>query len=237
MDYSITGIAYLTLFLVLLFLAYRFFQYWKKEKSTVSRLWFYIIVLVEIFTLSKALVGLFFSNNTLFLEMSMNVAAFVQAFIFATLAYLIIYLKFPKISPWFGFAPVLVLGLIAHLLTVMTSFDPRLESTGSINWGFPSGEFVLLTSILRLFLALLIFIPLIIIFFQEFKTSQSPSARGKSIGLFLAIIFGSLVGLLDFLLVSFLKVDPIWRDISTIAIAIILFVTLIFTLPRSSYED
>jgi len=232
MNYSFTGFAYLTLFLALGFLAYRFFQYWSREKDFISKLWLYIIILVEVFALIKAIGGLFFSTNPIFLEMTMDVAAAIQAFIFATLAYLIIYIKFPKISPWLGFIPILILGLIAFALTVMSSFDPHLEASGAVNWGFPSGPFVFTMSMLRLVLALFIFIPIIIIFLQQFKTSQDPYIRRKSLGLFLSLFLGSLISLLDFLLVSFLKVDPIWRDLSSIGIGIILFITLILALPR-----
>ncbi|KPJ73508.1 hypothetical protein AMJ48_00920 [Parcubacteria bacterium DG_74_1] len=232
MNYSITGFAYLTFFLAFGFLVYRFFQYWKREKDLVSKLWLYAVILVEIFTLIKAIGGLFFSTNPTFLEMTIDAAAAVEAFIFAILAYLIVYLKFPRVSPWLGLIPVLILGLIAFVLTVMTSFNPHLEESGAINWGFSSGPFVFAMAILRIFLALLVLTPIIIILFQQFKISKDLYAKRKAFGFSLSIIIASSSMLLDFLLVSFLKVDPIWRDIEYIAISIILFITLILTMPR-----
>jgi hypothetical protein len=235
MSYSTTGFAYLTLFLAFGFLAYRFFQYWRREKDLISKIWLYIIILVEIFALIKTIGGLFFSTNPAFLEMTMDAAAAIEAFIFAALAYLIIYIMFPRISPWLGFFPVLILGLIAFVLTVMSSFNPYLEPSGTINWGLlSSGSFVIPMAILRAFLAVVLFIPIIIIFVQQFKTSEDPYVKRKSLGLSFSLIFASLSMLLDFLLVSFLKIDPIWRDISSITVGVILFITLVFTMPRPS---
>ena len=237
MDYSISGFSYLIFFLALGFLAYRFFQYWKKERNLISKLWLYIIIQVEIFTLTKVVGGLFFSTNRNFLEMTMDIAAVVEAFIFATLAYLIVYIKLPKISPWFGFIPVFIVGLIASVFTIMSPFNPYLEVSAAINWGTPSGPFVFSVFMVRFILALAIIIPIIIIFFQQFKASENIYVKRKSIGLFLSLMLGLLIGLLDFFLVSSLRVDPIWRDISFIAIGIVLFITLIFTMPRPRSES
>lgn len=229
MGYSFTGFAYLIFFFALGYLAHRFFQYWKKERDLVSKLWLYIITLVEVFALIKAIGGLFFSTNSRFLEMTMDIAAAIQAFIFAILAYLIVYIKFPKISPWFGFILILILGLIALTLTIMSSFDPYLELSGAINWGFPSGPFVFTMSMLRLFLALVTLIPIIIIFFQQFMLSKDPYIRKKTLGMSLAFLIILPAGVFDFLFVNIFKLDPIWRDLSFIIFSIILFITLLLT--------
>jgi len=126
---------------------------------------------------------------------------------------------------------------VAAVFTVATPSRPFLEESGAINWGFPPfGLFVVTTLMLRLFLVLVTFIPMIIILFQQFKTSKDPYVKKKSIGLMLSLIFASFISLLDFFLVSFLKVDPVWRDMSYIAISIILLITLILTLPRPTHH-
>ena len=237
MSYSITGFAYLTFFLALGFLAYRFFQYWKKERNLVSKLLLFFVDLFALFALIKAIGGLFFINNQNFLAGTTNVGGFIQALAFAVIAYFIVYIKFPQISPRWGFISILILGLVAAVFTVATPSRPFLEESGAINWGFPPfGLFVVTTLMLRLFLVLVTFIPMIIILFQQFKTSKDPYVKKKSIGLMLSLIFASFISLLDFFLVSFLKVDPVWRDMSYIAISIILLITLILTLPRPTHH-
>jgi hypothetical protein len=228
MNYSFTGVAYLTLFLALGFLTYRFFQYWKREKDLVSKLLLSFIALFALFAFIKTIGGLFFANNQTFLIGTINAGALIQALAFAVITYFVIYLKFPKISPWWGFIPILILGLLAAVLTITTPSYPFLEESGAINWGFSHGA----SSLLRFFLFFVTFFPGVFIFFQQFKTSKDPYTKRKSLGLFLSLIFALLVTLLDFLLVNFLKVDPIWRDVSSIVISMTLFITLLLALPR-----
>ena len=228
MNYSFTGVAYLILFLALGFLTYRFFQYWKREKDPVSKLLLFFAALFALFSFIHTIGGLFFANNQAFLIGAINAGSFIQALAFSVIAYFIIYIKLPQISPWWGSLPVLILGLVAAILTVAAPACPFLEESRAINWGFPFG----VQSILRFFLFFAIFIPGVIIFLQQFKTSKDPYAKRKSLGIALSLIFALMVGLLDFLLINLLKLDPIWRDMTSIAIGIILLITLLLTLPR-----
>ena len=229
MTYSFTGLAYLIVFFAFGYLLYRFFQYWKKERTLSSRLWLYFVILSEIYILLRVISGLFFADNPDFIEMTIYVSVFIQALIFATMAFFIIYIKFPKISPWIGFVPVLFLGLVVAILTLNISFYPFLAESGAINWGFPSGSFVLIVNILRTSLFFVILVPLIIILFQQFKISQSPEARKKSFGMIVLVSVGIIISVLDFLMVGLFKLDPIWRDVSFMVLGIILFIVLVLT--------
>jgi len=234
MAYSITGIAYLTLLFAMGYLIYRLFQYWKKEKDTASKQSLCFVSLFGLFVLIATIGGLFFADNPLVLQKKLEVGAFIQALAFAVMAYHIIYLKFPKISPWFGFIPVLILGLIAAVLTITAiQFNPFLEPSGAINWGFPSGSITLFVSFLRLSLFLVTFIPLIIIFLLQFKNSEDPHFKGKTLGMSFALLFIVAGASLDFLLIGIFHLDPIWRDVAFIVCGAIFLITLILTLPRS----
>jgi len=236
MAYSFTGIAHLILLFALGYLAYRFFQYWKKEKDVISKFSFYIVLLFGLFVFSKVIGGLFFATNSRFLERTIDAAAFFQAFAFAIMAYLVIYIKFPKISPWFGFIPILILGLIVTILTSIISFNPFLEPSGAINWGFPSNPLNFIVSILRAFLFFITFTPLIIISLNQFKTSEDPYLKRKALGMSLFFLLILPTALFDFFLITIFKLDPIWRDIGFITVSITLFITLLLTqrLPRLS---
>jgi len=234
MNYSVTGIAYLTLLFALGYLIYRFFQYWKKEKDTAVKHSLCFAGLFGLFVLINTISGLFFADNPLFLEKTRGVGAFIQAFAFAVIAYHIVYLKFPKVSPWLGFVPILILGLIAAILTItIIPFNPFLDPSGAINWGFPSGLIATSVSMLRLFLFFVTFIPLIIILFSQFKNAEDLHFKGKALGMGLALLFILLGASFDFLFIGIFNLNPIWRDMGFIVCSAIFLITLILTLPRS----
>lgn len=219
------------------YLIYRFFHYWKKEKDAASKQALYIVGLFGLFVLITAIGGLFFADNVFVLQKKVEISTFIQALAFAVMAYHIIYLRFPKISPWFGFIPVFILGLVAAILTVTSlQINPFLEESGAINWGFPSGSTALFVALLRFFLSSFTFIPLIIIFMLQFKKSEDVHLRGKSLGLGLAFLFVLIGASFDFLFISFFGLDALARDVAFIFCSVILFITLIFTLPRDSFK-
>jgi len=237
MNYSFTGIAFLTLFFALGYLVYRFFRYWRKEKDPTSKYSLCFVILFELFVLINTIGGLFFANNPSFLERTKDVGAFIQALTFAVIAYYIIYLKFPKISPWFGFTPILILGLIATILTVIVPCNPFLEPSGAINWGFPSSPLVIWMSVLRFFLFAVTFVPLIIIFLSQFKISEDLYLKRKALGMILLLLFVLVAASFDFLFISIFKLGAIWRDIAFIVCSATLLITLILTLPPSSSKS
>lgn len=237
MAYSITGIAYLILLFVLGYLFYRLFHYWKKERDPASKQALYIVIFFGLFVLNAAISGLFFADNPIILEKAARINVFIQAFIFAVLAYHVIYLKFSKISPWFGFIPIFILGLIAAILSVTNlQISPFLEASGAINWGFSSSSMAVFVLLLRVFISLVTLIPLIIIFLLQFKNSENHLIRKKSLGIGLVFLFVLIGALLDFLFIRIFRLDPIWRDITFIICSFILLITLVLTLPRSGIE-
>ncbi len=234
MTYSTTGIAYLILLCAAGYLIYRLFQYWEKERSSSSRQSIYFVGLFGLFALLTAIGGLFFADNPAVLIKKIEIGSFIQSFAFAAMAYHIIYLKFPKISPWLVFFPVLILGLIVSILTVThLEFNPSLESSRAINWGFPTDSLAVYVSFTRIFLFLITFFPLAFILFSQFIKSKDSYIRGKTLGIGLALLFIITGALLDFSLINIFNLDPIWRDLIFIICGILFLSALILTLPRS----
>jgi len=238
MTYSITGIAYLILLFVLGYLFYRLLHYWKKERDPASRQALYIVGFFGLFVLNAAISGLFFADNPIILEKAAKANSFIQAFAFAVVAYHVIYLKFPKISPWIGFIPIFILGLIAAILTLThLHFSPFLEASGSINWGFSSSSMAVPVLLLRTFISLVTLVPLIIIFLLQFKNSENYLIRRKSLGISFVFLFVLIGALLDFLLIRIFNLDPIWRDMVFIICGAILLITLVLTLTDSKTKS
>jgi len=224
MAFSFTGLAYLFGFFAIGLLTYRFFQYWRREKTTVSKLFLYALSSFGLFMLITAVVGLFFAKNTLALKGTVISAAFLQGLACAIFGYSIIYLKFPRISPWTGFLVVFFLGLAATALTVIIPFHPFLEETGVINWDFQP-----LADTFRFLVFVITFIPLSIILIQQFRTTKDPSIRTKALGISLLLIFGLITGLLDFFLEKVLKLGAISSDIAFGIFGVVLFVLVYLT--------
>lgn len=223
MSFSFTGIAYLILFLSILYLAYRIYRYWKENRDVFSKIFLYFVTIIGIFIFLRMIVGMFFAGNPEVLQESLWMGALIQAFALALVGYMIFILKFPRLSPWLGFAFILFLGIIATVLTYFIDFRPYLSESGSIIWVFPSGENLFLAaSILRAFLFTITFIPLSFIFISEFLSSKDVRVKTKSFSFAIIFFFAFIVGFLDFLLISVFKLDPLWRDLGFISIGIIL---------------
>jgi len=224
MAFSFTGLAFLFGFFAMGLLSYRLFQSWQREKTVISKLFFYFAAIFSLFFLIAAITGLLFAKNPTVLRARVITGAFIQTMAFANLGYLIFYTKLPQISPWFGFISVFLLGLVAAILTIVIPFEPFLEPSGGINWGSqPPAD------ILKVLIYLITCLPLAIIFFQQFRTSKDPSVRAKAIGLSFAFMFGLIVGLFDFLLENLLKLGAISSDVSLSFFSIILLIIIFFT--------
>jgi hypothetical protein len=230
--FSFTGVAYLIGAFVIGLLAYRFFQYWRRERTTVAKGFLWFAIIFSFFMLVTAIAGLFFADNTQVLRATVIGAAFLQSLGFATIAYLVFYLKFPQISPWFGFFPILLLGLIATALTAIIPFSPYLEPSGGINWDIQP-----LADIFRFFLFVITFLPFGFLIIQQAKQSKDPIVKARSIGIGLALGFGVIVGLLDFFLETILQLGAVSSDIAMSVLSFVVLLVILFTQkpPQSGY--
>jgi hypothetical protein len=226
MSFSITGFSYLTLSFALGFFIYRIFQYWRKEKDFVSKLWLCIFFLFWLFTFIQAVGGLFFATNLTFLRFEINFGVFLQAIAFSVMSYFSVYVKLsPKISPWVGFIPVFILGMISTYLTIIVPSSPFLEPSGAINWGSPVvPDF---GGILRISLFLIAFIPAIFILLEQFQKTQDVYTKRRALG-FIILFFIVIIGAsFDFIFVNIFKLDSIWRDIAFIFASIVILVAIV----------
>jgi hypothetical protein len=229
MTFSLTGIAYLILSLAIGFLAYRFFQYWQQKKDTVSRLFFYFILSLLVFTLYKTVACLFFVDNQEVLISSTVVAVFMEGLAASIVTYLVTHLlKLSRLISSIGFFIVFIYGIYATWLTAIKPYSPYIESTGSINWGFLDAE-IDSYFFIRLSLLLIAFIPLVIILIQQYKKSSDRNTKDRAIGLGFALIVGVIIGFLDFFVLEILKFSAISRDIIMSILGAFLFVVIYFT--------
>lgn len=234
MTFSYTGVAYLLSFLGIGLLSYRFFQYWQREKTTTSRLFFYFALFFALFTFTTAIPSLFFSQDTHILRWVVILAATIQIFPLSIVGYLIIYLRFPRISPWLGFATIFLLGLGSAIFTIIIPFQPYLEVGGGINWDIPP-----IVNYIRSVIFSVTFLPLFFILIQQTKASREPFVKARALGLGIGIGFGAIAGLFDFFLEPTFNLPAISSDIAMAAISIIVIMTILFTkqVPAPQKEE
>jgi len=230
MIYSSTGFAYLLLSFALGFLSFRFFQYWQENRDTISKSFLYFAISLNLFALFKAVSGLFFADNAQILVNSTIFASFVQGLAAAIVAYLIIYLNFPKVSPWVGFGIIFTLGLIATWFTIINPpFQPFLEASGAINWGALPFTETFYYTILRMGIILITFLSLIIIFIQQARVAEEAYVKIRLIGFSLILLLGIILGTLDFFLIKLFNLSAMVRDVVTGSLSILLFVVILLT--------
>jgi len=226
----ISGIAYLSGFFALGFLAYRFFQYWQRDKTFLSKVFFYYITLFALAFLIMALgiFGLFFLKNPKIMVIGEIIVTFLYAISCAIGGYLILYLRFPKISPWLGFGKIFVLGLISTILIIQLPFKPIITSDGVYTWEVASSAYLLVLQSLLSIIFLATLLPLFLIFLQQLMISKEPYLRMKTLGMSLAFLFGLLAALTDYFIERVLNLESIISDYALIFLSIVLFVTLLF---------
>lgn len=232
MTFSLTGFSYLILFVSLSFLTFRFFQYWKQKKDIASKIFLLFGLTFTLFALVRVVSVFFFVYNTQILLGSIVISTFLQSLAAAIVAYLIVYIKFPSVSPWLGFAVIAFLGLIATILACNVSYQPVLSPEGIFDWGFPSfSSLAVFYSILRLIIILATFLPLMVILLQDFVYySEDKLAKKRVLGLFLILCFAMLLGVFDFILTNLLKLETaVYRDYISIIMGCFIFLVILLT--------
>lgn len=208
MVFSFTGLAYLSAFFMATVLVTRFFNYWRKDRTVVSKLFLFFTIPMAIFVFITALAGLFFADNTFVLKLTVFFSTFLQMLSCSIIGYLVSYVKFPKVSPWLGFSIIFILGIIATILTVLTPFTPFLEQDRAINWGSRPWA-----DNLRVLVFLITFIPLGIIFIQEYKKSKDLYVKDKALVLGFIFLTGFAIGFSEFFLEGILSWPTVTSDI------------------------
>ena len=224
MNFSFTGLSWLFAALVIGFLAYRFFQYQERGKSTVSVSWFYFTAVTFLFLFVTAIGGLFFTQNSDILRWTVIIATFLEIIASAILGYLIVFFWFPKVSPKIGFWLIFILALPALIATIILPFHPFFDSFGAINWDInPTAGF------LRFLIFIITFLPAGVILIQQYRRAKDKRLKDRSIGLGTLIIFGFVTGFLDFVLETILGLETISSDIAMLFLSFVALIIILLT--------
>lgn len=226
MIFPTTGIAYSFLSFGLGIFAWRFFQSWQvtekklKRKSEAGKWLFSFFAIFTIICSITTVVALFFNQNVLILRWLVIFTSFLLTLGAAAAAYLVFYFTIPKVTPWYGFIGIFILGIITTVLSIFIFNEPFLEINGGLNWGLrPPVNF------LRFSIYLVTFLPLSIIFLRQFCfTKKGDDIRIKSLALALILFIGLIVVYVDFILEPIFNLPAASSDILILFLSIILII-------------
>ena len=232
MHFSLSGLVYIILMFALGLLTYRFFQYWRDKQDSTSKLFFLFSFSYTIMTAIRGFFALFFLYNKDILLYSISLVAFMEAVGAAVVAYLVFFVKFPKISPWVGFFAMLLYGLSMVYLTTQVPYDVTIGEFGSIDWNYHLDGFTITFSILRALLLFLTFIPFMAIIVEQASNAKDIVVKKRSIGLSFILLVAAIIGVVDFIIVSLLRLSIFYRDVVLIFLGVFVFFLVVFTQKR-----
>lgn len=234
---SSTAIAYGALSFTMAFLGMRFFQYWREKRDTTSKLFFFLALALLSLGLVRAITTFFFIDDVEILKDSITAVAFTEGLAAAIVAFLIIHLKLPRMSPWLGFWLIFVIGTIISIVSIFLPYVPFIEENTAVNWGFPEGLTGTIYLIFRTAIIFLTFLPLVFIMSQQFREAKDSFLKKRTLGLISALLLALATGFIDFILNDIFHFGTIYRDYSLIILSVILFFVIFFTQKPEQFKN
>jgi len=228
-----TAIAYAIGSFVFAFMVLRFYQYYSRESSVFSGMILLFALSFFAFTLYTAIASLLFADNGQALKSAVVAATFFQGLGSSFLAYLIVFMKLPLLSPRFTFLLFFGATLLTTYLVAGTPGVPVFDAAhGVVDWGTITAE-----HIPRVIIFFVTFIPMGYIFVQQYFSSKDPQVKLRAVGLGAPLILGAFAAAIDLVLEQQLNLGPASGDIGQIFIYSLLFFVLLFTQrpPRPQY--
>ncbi|MFH1181283.1 MAG: hypothetical protein V1705_02760 [bacterium] len=228
---TLTGFAYLSASLVLNVLVYRFYQYWQKDRTFISKTFLFFAAVMNLFLFVTAIGGLFFAQNIHVLRSIVISVTILQSLASAVLAYFLTRFKFSSFFSWIGFSLIFMAGLVDAALISSSSFRPFLEAGGSINWDLKPFD-----NTFRSIIFITTILPAGIILLWQSRKAKTSEEKNKAIGFGGVLLMGVFAGIVEFILQSFFNLGAVSTDISVFGLAFSILILIIFTRRIPSKE-
>jgi len=220
-----TGIVHLFGAAVLIFLASRFYRYYKAENNYVAKLFSYSFFLIGLSYIFSGIPSLLLIKNQIIWRISVPVYTFLLIGGWLVLAYILAYTKFRKYT-WLIVGPISIF-FIAIVISFITHPPFYFFIDGSVNWEIES-----LLGLMMFPAVLLLIIPMGISFFQQARRAEDRRVKIRAVGLGLAICWMVIPVIFDFFLLSIFRVHPIYSDLTYFIFFLVLLVTVLLTWGR-----
>ncbi len=221
----VTGTIQLFIFLILIYLAYRFYRVHVSEKNFIAKFFCLIFILFGLVFLFLGLPSFFLTENQSIWKIVVILTCFLQFLSAGVMGYIIIYLSLPRISPKWGY----LLSLVEIPLVLPSIIYPSFyffEAHGVANL-----EINPMAGILRYIGILILTIPAGIVFLRQAASTEDKRIKIRAFGLGAGFLGFTAVYLSDFILANIFKLDNIISDLLLGSCFLILLVRGILT-PR-----
>lgn len=210
--------------LVFLYLAYRFFRIYQIEKYSIAKFFSYTFFIFSLIYFILGIPSLFFIEDQAVWSMVVIFTLALQVLGGATLGYIFFYIKFPRISPKWGFFLVLIIEMVLIAPSLINPPVYFFEPNGVLNW-----EVEPLSSILRCLGILFFTIPIGMLYLGEAKKAKKRQIKIRAYGLGLGFLGFTITYFLDFILLGIFRIDPKWSDILLGSGFLILLLMILFS--------
>jgi len=206
-QFSLTGISYIPLSLVLLYITYRYYRSFANTGKTFYRVLHYVFGIFSLVSITGALAGTLYTSRPEGIRMMLYLSSFLLSFGNAFLVLFWIREFKIRISPWAGFSTILLFGLFITILTYQNQFEPFIEASGGINWNLPVH-----ISLLRALVYIIGIVPVIFLMFIRFQ--KSSHSEEKKEYLFLALLFSLFIVIVmtDFIIEPLFKMQALFSE-------------------------
>jgi len=226
----VTGTIQLFIFLILIYLAYRFYRVSLSEKNFISKFFSLVFILFGLIFFILGLPAIFLIENQSIWKIVVISTCLLQFLSAGVIGYIIFYLSFPRISPKWGY----LLSLVEIPLVLPSIIYPSFYSFGS--YGVANLEIDPLAGALRYVGILIFIIPAGIVFLRQAVSAKDKRIRIRAFGLGASFLGFTAVYLSDFILVNIFKLNSIIGDLLLAGSFLILLLILILT-PRIMHRS
>lgn len=217
-----TGLVFLFGSFVYFYLSRRFFILYKQENNNTAKFFSYGFLFLGLNYLIDGIPALFLVENPAIWRFITPLYSFLLVLGWGVIFYSIVSLKFKKYSKIYSFLYAIYIFL--YLSGLISNPPHYYYVSGVLSW-----EISMPVLLPLIFLTPLISILLITFFFKEGRKTKDPKAQIRSFGLALFSLFVLLSSFTDLVLITFLKVNPVFSDLNYLVTFSILALTLIFT--------
>jgi len=217
-----TGLVFSFGAFVYLYLSRKFYQCYKAEDNRFAKLFSYSFLLLGLNYLITSVPCLLLVEDEAVWRIVAPIYSMLTGAGWMLFIYAVFSAKWPRYAKLIGGA-LLFFMLIFSSIYVFNS-PHYFFVDGTLNWEIGSGPLTALFSFFSLLL-----IPTIMIFFKQFRETQDKRIKIRSMGFILAIASIFTGGIIDFFVITFLKVHPVYSDLNYFIVFSILALTLIFT--------
>lgn len=217
-----TGLVFLFGSFIYFYLSRRFLVLYKKENNGTAKFFGYGFLFLGLNYLVAGVPALFLIESPAIWRLLTPLYSFFMALGWGTILYSVVSQQFKKYSKIYLFLYGIYVFLYASRL--VSSPPNYYYVDGVLSWDISMS--VLFPMI---FLLPFIFVVLITFFFNKARKTNDPKTRIRSFGLALAASLFLLNCFIDFILLSFLKLHPVFSDLNYLITFSTLALTLIFT--------